>query len=474
MRIPFIGPAYKTRSVNQSAQRCINWYLEQSERGGRTPAALYPTPGLRRLLTVGAGPIRAMQTYGDALYVVSGSGLYRVTSDWEVTGLGSLQTSIGPVGMAYNALQVLFVDGVTGYMLDLQDDDFEPIEDEDFPAGVTWAAYLDSYFIVGGDGSGRFYISGVLNGGAWDGTDFSSAEGDPDPVLMGVVDHRELWLIGSRTIEVWVNTGNPDFPIERQGNAFVEKGTSAPGSVVKLDNSVFWLGQDESGEGVVWRADSYNPMRVSTHGIELLIAHAGRVDDAVAYAYTEAGHAFYVLTFPEADFTVVYDVASGEWHERAWFDASRGWMHRHRAQCHAVLGRTHVVGDWEDGRLYALDQDVYTDDGDSIRRVRTTIGDDADMRNIAYHALQLDIEAGVGLPTGQGSDPQMMLRWSNDGGHTWSNTHTASMGKTGEYGRRCMWRRLGMGRQRVWEVSVTDPVKAVIMGAVVQATSTGA
>lgn len=135
-----------------------------------------------------------------------------------------------------------------------------------------------------------------------------------------------------------------------------------------------------------------------------------------------------------------------------------------------MFNRTHVVGDWEDGRLYALDLDTYTDDGGPIRRVRATIGDDNEMREIIYHALQLDIEAGVGLVDGQGSEPHMMLRWSDDGGHTWSNTHVAPMGRLGEYARRCIWRRLGKGRQRVWEISITDPVRAVVMGATVQAT----
>lgn len=470
MRIPFVGPEYRSRSVNQSAQRLVNWYLERSERGGRTQFALYPTPGLRLLATVGDGPIRAIDTFGDAVYVVSGSELYRVSANWTATKLGDLKTSSGPVGMAYNALQVLLVDGETGYVLTISDNSFAEITDEDFPDGVTWARYLDGYFVVGGDGSGRFYISDILNGSSWVGTEFASAEGDPDPCVMSIVDHRELWLIGTQTIEIWVNTGNPDFPIERQGNAFIEKGTPAAASVVKLDNSIFWLGQDEGGEGVVWRADAYNPVRVSTHGIEYLIGQCTRVDDAVAYAYTQEGHAFYVLTFPTDDLTIVYDVASGEWHERAWFDVVRGIYRRHRAQCHTVLGRTHVVGDWQNGKIYALDLDTFTDDGVPIRRLRSTIGDDNEMRNIVYHQLQIDIESGVGLVTGQGSDPLMMLRWSNDGGHTWSNTHTASMGKIGEYGRRCLWNRLGMGRQRVWEISITDPVKAVIMGAVMRAT----
>jgi hypothetical protein len=138
---------------------------------------------------------------------------------------------------------------------------------------------------------------------------------------------------------------------------------------------------------------------------------------------------------------------------------------RHRSNCHAFFNGQHIVGDFENAKLYALDLDTFTDDGNIIRRVRRTTTMNDDQARLFFSRLQVDVESGVGLEIGQGSDPQLMLRYSDDGGNTWSNTKYATMGKIGEYKSRCVFTRLGSGRNRVWEISVTDPVKAVILGA---------
>lgn len=467
MRIPFVGPAYRTRSSNQSAQRCVNWYLEMTERGGKTPAALYPCPGTVLKATVGSGSSRNAITFGNFLYAVQGGEVYKIATDYTPTLLGSINTNAGYVSMACNGFEILIVDGNSGYVITLATGVLTEVVDPDFPYGVTWVSFLDGYFIVGGNGTGQFWISGINNANEWVGTEFASAEGDPDPIVGGIVDHRELWLFGSGTVEIWYNTGNVDFPLERTGNAFIEHGCAAVGSISKLDNTVFWLGQDARGDGIVWRAEGYTPQRVSTHGIEYAIGQYGRVDDAISYTYQQEGHAFYVLIFPSANATWCYDTASGEWHERAWLNGADGTLRRHRSNWHVFFNGEHIVGDWENGNLYAFDLDTYTDNGESIKRIRATTVQDLDMNRVFYQYLNLDIEAGVGLNSGQGSDPQMMLRFSDNGGHTWSNTKRRSMGRIGQYNARCKWEQLGAGRQRVWEISITDPVKAVILGAVV-------
>ncbi len=468
IRFPIVGPAYQVRSIDQSCQRLINWYLEVTEAGGSTQTAMYPTPGLRRLLVAGDGPIRDCLVFGDYLYVVSGAEVYRIDRALTAALLGTIGTSSGWAPMACNGIELLIVDGVGGYLVEIETGIVTPVDDVDFPAGVTWCVYLDGYFIVGGDGSQAFYISSLINGGEWNGTDFASAEGDPDPLLSAIVDHRELWLGGANTFEVWFNTGNATFPIERTGNTFIEHGIAAPRSLAKLDNTVFWLGGDNRGDGIVWRAEGYRPVRISTHAIEYALGQAERIDDAIAFTYQQEGHSFYVLTLPSADLTFVYDVAAGQWHERGWFDSATGLFHRHRADCIAFFDRQHVVGDWEDGRLYAFDLGTYTDDGGILKRVRSTFVQDAALRNVFYALLEVDIEHGVGpgdWPLDQ--EPLLMMRQSRDRGHTWSNVRTRSMGKVGEYSKRCRFERCGSGRGMVFEISVTDPVKAVILGGVV-------
>jgi hypothetical protein len=276
-------------------------------------------------------------------------------------------------------------------------------------------------------------------------------------------------VFGSDSVEVWYNAGSVDFPLERIQGAFNEIGCASAYSIAKLDNGLFWLGTDARGQGIVYRANGYTGTRVSTHAIEYAIAQYGNISDAIAYTYQQEGHAFYVLTFPSGNATWVYDVSTQAWHERAGFDA--GQFMRHRSNCQCNFGGNIIVGDFENGNLYRFDLDVYADNGGVqkwLRSWRALPPGENNFKRTAHHTLQLNAETGVGLNTGQGSDPQVMLRWSDDGGHTWSNEHWASMGQIGEYGYRTFWRRLGMTlklRDRVYEVSGTDPVKIAITGA---------
>jgi hypothetical protein len=292
------------------------------------------------------------------------------------------------------------------------------------------------------------------------------------------VDHREVWVFGTDSIEVWYDAGLADFPLQRIQGAFNEIGCVATFSVAKLDNGLFWLGCDARGQGIVYRANGYTGTRVSTHAIEYAIQSYGNISDAIAYTYQQDGHAFYVLTFPSANATWVYDVATQAWHERAGWD--NGSFTRHRSNCQCNFQGEIVVGDYENGNIYAFDLDTYADNGGIqkwLRSWRALPTGTNNLKRSAQHSLQLDCESGVGLNNGQGSEPQVMLRWSDDGGHTWSNEHWANMGKIGQFFRRVFWRRLGMTlklRDRVYEVSGTDPVKIAIMGAQLDVTATNA
>jgi hypothetical protein len=465
MRVPFSGPSYTLSSVNAQAQRTVNWYLKVIEAGEPPTVCLFPTPGLRLLATVGDGPIRGCIKYGAYLYVVSGNGVYRVNGSWESYFLGTINSSAGQVSMATNGTQVCIVDGANGYIVTIATGAVAIITDAEFPAGSTIVNYFDQYFVFTGTPGQSFQISSLGEGADYDGLDFASAEGAPDDLVSSIVDHRELWLFGTDSCEVWMNTGNSDFPFERSGNVFLETGCSATHSVAKLDNSIFWLGSNANGDGMVFRADGYKPVRISTHAIEHAIHGYSTTSDAIAYTYQQEGHSFYVLTFPTADKTWVYDVSTGQWHERMAFDSLDNTEHRHWGNCHAYYSGCHVVGDYRNGKLYALDLEKYTDNGSTIKRIRRAQTKDNDLQRVFYHLLEIDVEAGV--------SGTMMLRWSNDGGHTWSNYKTASFGNTGEYEARCRFLRLGEGRARVWEITVTDAVKAIVLGAIVNATEGG-
>jgi hypothetical protein len=468
--IPFVGPSYQARSLNADAQRAINCYVEMDNSSPRAPLALYGTPGLRKVATAASGSgCRGAITEGGYAWLVIGGYVYRMSSSYVLTSVGTISTTTGQVGIASNGNEILIVDGASGYIINVGASTLTQITDPEFPAGVKRATYQDGYFIVTGDGTQSFYISQLLNGGSWDGLDFASAEGSPDDTVGCISDHRELWLFGSNSAEVWVNTGNNDFPFERSGNTFIEHGCAAANSIEKLDNTVFWLGADDRGSGIVWRANGYTPQRVSTHALETAIAAYGTISDAFAFTYQQEGHGFYVLTFPTANATWVYDAATQLWHERAYRDVSTGELSEWRASVHCMLNNVHIVGDIADGRVYELDLDYYTDDDAPILRLRASQTQTQMQDRLFFKTLQIDMETGVGLATGQGSAPLMMMRYSNDGGHTWSNYKTQTVGAVGAYGARCLFNRLGAGRNRVWEITMTDPVKFAVLGAVVDA-----
>lgn len=477
MKTPFLGASYVARSVNAAANRCVNLFPEAVPEGGKEPGFLNRAPGLRLVATVGTGPIRGLWARtgpgNTTVYVVSGTELYNYTAGVS-TKLGDV-SGTGPVSIADNGTQLFIACNGPGYIYNTTTAVFAPITDPDYPGAVT-VQYLDGYFVFNEPGSQRLWVTSLLDGLSVDPLDFASAEGSPDDVVAVAVDHRELWVFGTSTIEVWYDAALASFPFTRIQGAFNEIGLAAAYSVAKLDNMLFWLGADTRGSGIVYKNNGYTGIRISTHALEYAIQQYSTISDAVAYTYQQEGHAFYVLTFPTANATWVFDVASGEWHERAGFAA--GEFVRHRSNCQCNLAGSTLVGDFENGNIYAFDLAVYTDNGEIqkwLRSWRALPTGQNNLKRTAQHSLQLDAEAGVGIAVGQGEDAEVMLRWSDDGGHTWSDEHWKSLGRVGEYGRRVIWRRLGMTtklRDRVYEVSGTDPVKITLLGATLQVSPT--
>lgn len=459
---PFIGGAYTARSRKWDAQRCVNLYPEVSEAGpgpSKSPIALIGTPGLALWATLaGSGGVRGLLAFSPTLAIaVVGANVYTLTASGSASLLTTIDGGANPVSMASNGSVVAIATGVGLYFVNPATGAFYVS-----PYAADRVDFIDGYFIFNEPGTGRFRITRLYSNEV-DALDFATAEGSPDNLVGLIVDHREVWLFGTGSAEVWFNSGNIDFPFERIQGAFLEVGCAASMSIAKMDNSVFWLAADERGRGMVMRAAGYQPQRISTHAIEHAIAGYTRIDDAVAFTYQQEGHSFYVLSFPTADRTWVYDAATSLWHERAWRDPANNTLRRHRAQCQMAFAGETIVGDWETGKLYRLDLDVYTDDGAPIARVRACPHISGDQRLLFFNALQIDMEVGGGIPSG--AAPQAMLRWSDDGGWSWSNEVWASMGRIGERRTRVRWRRLGKSRDRVFELTITDPVKVVVVGA---------
>jgi hypothetical protein len=469
VRFPgFIGPSYVSQSINVDCQRCVNLFPEKNPLGTgkeQEVACLVPTPGLQLLLTLSSGPVRGLwKASNGTLFAVGGEKFYSISSSWVATELGTLSTSSGYVSMADNGSHVMIVDGTYGYVWTIGTSSFAQITDPDFP-GADQVTFQDGYFIFNKIDSQQFMITG-LNDVAVDALDIASAEGSPDRLVGLISLNQQLLLFGTQSIEAFYNSGDADFPFSRIQGAVSDVGCSAAFSIAKLANSVYWLGGDETGSGIVYGMQGLQPKRISTPAIEGVIREltADQIALARAYTYQQGGHLFYCLNIPGLESTWVYDASTDLWHERAYLGTFS--LERHRADAHVVAYGENVVGDYESGKIYALDQDTYTDNGTSIARVRRAPHLTHSLNRVKHTSFQLDMETGVGTSgAGQGVDPQVMLSWSDDGGHTWSAELWSAAGKIGQRKTRVIWRRLRSARDRVYEVRITDPVKVVLIGA---------
>lgn len=483
MRFPgFIGATYNHDSKNIEAQRCINLFPELIESGtGKEGevASLRTTPGKRNILEIGNGPIRCL--YRDprgTVFVASGNKLYKVAfsgATWSSTQLGSFNTSQGPVRAASNRLvngdsTTVFVDGSDSYTYEYEaagdTEDFDDYAGRGYQQvdGATHVEFIDGFFVFNEPDTGVFK-STEWGDFSVDPLSSAAAEGDPDNILALIANHRDLWIFSENSTEIWSNAGNPDFPFERIGGAFIEVGIVAPFSLAKMEGLNFWLGRDKTGYGKVYAAQGTSFQRISTHPIEQAIRSydIDEVTTADAFCYSDGGHSFYQLNFPDATF--VYDLSTKLWHERAY--NNQGVLERDRANLHVFVPELgfHLLGDYEDNRIYLLDNDYAHDDDAAIIRRRSAPHVSKDMKRLKHKRAQLDVESGVGLDGGvQGSDPKVMLDWSDDGGHNWSNEHWTTLGKIGEYKSRSLWRQLGMSRDRVYRVTISDPVKVNLLG----------
>lgn len=319
-------------------------------------------------------------------------------------------------------------------------------------------------------GSGFTYAVTEIGSSAFDPLDIASKNGWPDPIQAVVVMHREAWLIGTQTTEIWFDSGDPLFAFSIIPGVFLEHGCVAPYSISKQDLQLFWVAQDRQGQSIIVRGSQYAVQRISTHALEAQFDTYSTVSDAVGFTYQQEGHTFYQVTFPTADKTWVYDVGEDLWHERTWTDGD-GLEHRHRAQFGANAFSTNVAGDWQTGELYKYDQANQTDFGGPIVRRRGFPHMMNDMNRVSYTRFIADMQVGTAAGTLAGSGPFVSLRWSNDRGQSFGNPVLLTLGSAGQYLTTMQARRLGLGRDRVFELFWDAPAVTALNGAFVEMTS---
>jgi hypothetical protein len=429
---------------------------------------------------------------------ISGSGSGSTWNTTQTTAAASTAISgqsytITPSQTAASS-QMYSTAGQTIYALNFSQ---MPTTDGAFNGGVN-VDTVDNYFVYNRPDSQQFGCSNVLSPISGN-TNFSSKDGAPDNLVTLIVDHREVYLLGETSSEVWVDQGTSPFPFTRIPGTSTQHGIVAPFSMARLGNSFAYLSKNNRGTAQIVQMNGYVPQRISTHAVENSLTNK-TITDAVAWTYQLEGHEVYVISFPTLQLTWCYDVATGMWHK--WlYTNDLGQYERCRGNCAAVFQGYVLIGDYSNGKIYKLDRNIYTDDGQKVKRLRRAPHLTTDLQRQYFEELQIQFQPGVGtsgiatnyeiniLTIGPNdvyaigpnetviveinsldastttTNPQAMLRWSSDGGSTWSNEHWTSIGQLGKYTNRAIWRRLGWSRDRVFEVSVSDPVKAVIVSA---------
>lgn len=474
----FCGPTYQAISPNIDAEDAINLYCEQSESpGAKTPLAMIMAPG-KRLFS------QLPEAGNSELYTVNGRTFSAGAHLWEL-GANGVATDLGPLGgtqparkcmIRSNQTQLLCLNNGNLYVLTLATNVLTAVNMAQFNGPVMQIEVCDGFFFGWLQNSHTWQMSQLEDGLTWSGLDISTISYFPDNIVSFISDHREIGFLSNKKSIAYYNAGAgfpPFIPIQ---GSFAEYGAGAMSATVQADNAIFWIDADERGQAVARRLVSgYGNQRVSTHAVEFAWQNYSTIADARGYTYQENGHTFWVIWFPTANATWCYDISTGFWHRRGFWNAVSGTYEADHSQSHTFNFGKHLVGDWASGNIYEQSCSIYSDNAGILRWMRRSPTGNKDNKWIYYSALEIDIEPGLG-PTppfldgaGQPRPPQIMLRWSNDATKTWSSTFLLGCGLAGQYNARARKMQLGRARKRVWEISGTDPIPWRIANAYVQA-----
>jgi hypothetical protein len=473
----FLGPDNKSSSVMADGERLVNLYPQPLESpSAPVPWVLLPTPGYRQFLSgviVGPGlPVvptgvgRANFSMDGRSWVIFGEGLYEYFANGDLDFWGFVAQDANPATICSNGTQLFVTSANQGYLWTIA---------TTAPAGVVvtgarMGAFLDGFFLALDADTSTLKISNLFDGLVWNPLQVAQRTAGADTWQAMYVVNRLIYLQGSATSEVWTNLGTAPFPFGPIQEGFSQHGTAAPFSGA-VDSSLTFLGRNANGRGIVYRMQGYTPQRISTHAVEVAIQSYARIDDGVAGITQQEGRPVYVLTFPDADRTHAFDEGTNFWHEKTYWDPVTATAHASRAMFFAAPPAVTTACDRRGPHLFAIDPTVFTEaDGRAIQRIRVAPRLSSLQQRFTVNSLQLTMDVGVGLATGQGADPQVMLQVSKNGGQTFGNERWVTAGPIGRVGTRVRWTRLGQGRNFVPRVVFSEPVPFRISEAVIDVT----
>jgi hypothetical protein len=461
--VPLFGLGQQGKSPVVTAQRHLNLYAEITQAGDKSQVSFHGTPGLTLFASFGDTPIRGAIEVDDMAYFVHRGVFYELNNAGVKTSRGTIGTTSGRVSLAYNGTQIGLVDGDSYWVYTIATLAFVEVTTNRIanPLDIT---FQDGYGILGYP-DGRFQITASYDFTTLDALEYATAESNPDGMLRVIADHGELVLAGEKTTEFWGNTGGQDFPYANQRGSTLEFGLVAPWSLVKFNDSLVGLFKNAMGQSQVMVMAGHALRKISSQEVDAVINSYSTVADATGFSYMLGGHPMYQINFPAAGKSWLYDASTNMWSPLE--SGLEGERHRGEIAVD-YLGEMRVC-DYATGDVYTLDPDAYTDNGTPIAREIVGKHFASNFDRVAVHSLQVDFETGVGLVTGRGSQPQAMLQISKDNGRTWGNELWTSIGAMGSYVTRVIWRRLGMSRDWLFKIRVTDPVKVVITSASIDA-----
>lgn len=327
-----------------------------------------------------------------------------------------------------------------------------------FPASIQDIECQDEFGLVLQQNSQVWFASGISNLQSWPQLSFASTTGNQNYNVGVVSVHREIFLLGTQTTEVWDNLGQANFTFGRNTSAFIEYGCAARSSIAKGDNAFFFLGQNPSGGTVVMRMNGYSPVKISNRGLDYQISTYTTVSDAVGLVYQQEGHEFYAITFPTAGTTWVYDLSTEQWHQRQ--SLVNGVQTQWLASCYTFNYNKCLVGDYNTGNIYQLDMTNNTENGSAITRTLVSHPFYAEGAWMYLDKLQVDFDNSPGA-----SLSNWTLYISRDGGRTFGTGKAAIAQQDANGMYRVYWLRLGQAHAYVCKVVTNANMKTIILGA---------
>jgi hypothetical protein len=503
----------------QNAQICINFYAEVDQQNPKQVVGLLGCPGLVQLVAAPGGgapgfnstmttwplpstvtnlPVRgfwelpggatALVVIKNTCYLLSVASAATATSfpTLALTSVGTLLTNSGPVSIADDngvgfgvtgtiVGNAVLVDGPYGYSYNYLTNTFAQISDANFH-GADRVVMVDGWFVFNWPGTQAFYTP-IQQYGLTFGSYYALKDAAPDNLVTIAVSKEQLWLLGDKTTEIWYDAGGQYFPFQRLVGTLIQGGCKAKHSIARFSaggqDGLIWFGRSDRGENVILRSKGFAAEPVSNAGFGAEVSQYPITSDAVGYTYQEDTHEFYVLTFPTADVTWCYDAQSGLLHKRLSYDPYAQLYHRHRSNAFINFQGMRIVGDYQNGTLYQLTRNAYTDAGWPILAQRRSphIWDKGQRGRVFMASLQLDFLAGVGNASGMGMNPVCTIAISRDGGQTFGQRWPKAIGAIGQTKTRTIWRKLGFGRDNVIDLQVIDPVRRDLVGATLKAFS---